>query len=345
MTEPSLWEALGDESSTGHDLVHSDLVPAIVETGSGGEVAELVALAERARDYARNSKAANTLRAYGSDLRHFGVWCEARGLVAFPASAETVAYYLTDHGGVLAVSTLRRRLAAISEAHKAARHPNPTTDPAVRIVWDGVRRTHGKAPEAKEAAVTEVVAALVAPLGDRLLDVRDRAIVLIGFAGAFRRSELSALDVDDVAETGEGLRITLGRSKTDQEGEGNAVGITYGSNPPTCPVRAWRAWLERLGVQDGPAFRRLSHGRVTAERIAGDGIARMVKRRARASGYTPELFSGHSLRSGFATTAARAGVAEHRIMRQGRWKTTQAMRGYIQEGELFVDNPSAKLGL
>jgi hypothetical protein len=158
-------------------------------------------------------------------------------------------------------------------------------------VWDGIRRRHGKAPEAKEAAVTEVIAALVAPLSDRLLDVRDRALILIGFAGAFRRSELSALDVDDVAETGEGLRITLGRSKTDQEAEGSTVGITYGSNPPTCPVRAWRAWVERSGIEDGAAYRRLSHGRLTAERIAGDGIARTVKRQAKAAGYAAELFS------------------------------------------------------
>ena len=110
-------------------------------------------------------------------------------------------------------------------------------------------------------------------------------------------------------------------------------------------MRAWRAWLERSAIEGGPAFRRLSHGRVTGDRIAGDRVARMVKRRAKAAGYAPDLFSGHSLRSGFATTAARAGVAEHRIMRQGRWTTSQAMRGYIQEGELFVDNPSAKLGL
>src|SRR3954447_12607789 len=219
------------------DETASEAVPAVVEQRAG-DVAELAELAERARDYARSSKAANTLRAYESDLRHFGAWCERRGLVAFPATAETVAYYLTDHGGTLAVSTLRRRLAAISEAHKAARHPNPTTDPAVRIVWDGVRRRHGKAPVAKEAAVTEVVAALVASLGDRLIDVRDRAVVLIGFAGAFRRSELSALDVADVVETGEGLRITLARSKTDQEGKGHVVGITYGSKPPHPPVPA-----------------------------------------------------------------------------------------------------------
>ena len=266
-------------------------------------------------------------------------------LPRLPAEPETAALYLVDHAERLAVSTLRRRLAAISEAHQAARFANPTIDPAVRVTWAGIRRAHGKAPDVKEAAVTEVVAAMVAPLADRLIDVRDRVILLIGFAGALRRSELSALDVADVVETGEGLRISVGRSKTDQEGEGHIVGITYGSNPPTCPVRAWRLWLERSGIEKGPAFRRLSNARVTAERIAGDGIARMVKRRAKVAGYAPELFSGHSLRSGFATTAARAGVAEHRIMRQGRWTTSQAMRGYIQEGELFVDNPSAKLGL
>ncbi len=237
-------------------------------------------------------------------------------------------------------------MASISVAHKTARHPNPTADPAVKAVWEGLRRRHGSRPaEAKEAAVSDVVAAMVDKLGDGLIDVRDRAILLIGFAGAFRRSELSALDVADVVETADGLKVSVGRSKTDQEAEGHTIGITYGSNPPTCPVRAWRAWLERSALGDGPAFRRLSHGRVTPGRIAGDGIARMVKRRAKAAGYAPELFSGHSLRSGFATTAARARVAEHKIMSQGRWKTSQAMRGYIQKGEVFVDNPSAKLGL
>jgi integrase len=144
---------------------------------------------------------------------------------------------------------------------------------------------------------------------------------------------------------GRGFGSASGGLKTDQEGGGAAVGITYGSNPPTCPVRAWRAWVEAAGITEGPAFRNLRNGRVTGGRITGGGIARMVKRRAVAAGLTPELFSGHSLRSGFATMAARAGVAEHKIMRQGRWTTSQAMRGYIQEGELFVDNPSAKLGL
>jgi integrase len=238
-TEPTLWEE-----------ADAELVSAIVIAASGGEVAPLAELAERARNYARSSKAANTLRAYESDLRHFGAWCAARNLGAFPAEPETVALYLVDHAEVLAISTLRRRLAAISEAHQAARFENPTIEPAVRVTWSGIRRTHGKAPDAKEAAVTEVVAAMVAPLGDCLIDVRDRAILLLGFAGALRRSELSALDVADVVETGEGLKIAVGRSKTDQEGEGHTVGIAYGSNPPTCPVRAWRAWLERSGIED-----------------------------------------------------------------------------------------------
>src|SRR3954469_11877862 len=162
-----------------------ELLPAVVEVEGGGEVAPLAELAERARSYARSSKAANTLRAYESDLRHFGAWCEARGLETFPAEAETVALDLVVHAERLAVSTLRRRLAAISEAHQAARFENPTIDPAVRVTWAGIRRMHGKAPDAKDAAVTtEVVAAMVAPRGDRLIDVRDRAMLLLGFAGA-----------------------------------------------------------------------------------------------------------------------------------------------------------------
>jgi site-specific recombinase XerD len=305
----------------------------------------LAVLEERARSYEAASKSANTWRAYRSDLRHFGAWCEARGVVAMPAAPETVRHYLVDHVGKLAISTLRRRLSAISEAHAAAGEVNPTVSPVVRFAWEGMRRSHGSAPRGKEAAVTEVVAAMVKPLGRELIDVRDRAMLLVGFAGAMRRSELSALNFCDVTETGDGLRIIVERSKTDQEGEGAVVGLAYGSNPPTCPVRAWRAWVDASGIGDGPAFCQLGHGRVTDKAIAGDGIARMVKRRATAAGLDPEMFSGHSLRSGFATTAARAGVAEHKIMRQGRWTTSQAMRGYISEGELFVDNPSAKLGL
>src|SRR3954468_11635619 len=171
MTSVEPW--LGDEE--GGEV--PETLPAIASPEA--QALAIAELAERARSYARSSKAANTLRAYESDLRHFGGWCDARRLEAFPAEPETVALYLVDHAERLAVSTLRRRLAAISEAHQAARYSNPTVDPAVRITWAGIRRMHGKAPDAKEAAVTEVVAAMVAPLGERLIDVRDRAVLLL----------------------------------------------------------------------------------------------------------------------------------------------------------------------
>jgi hypothetical protein len=329
--------------STRPDVEDSERVLAIVVAEAGGAVAELEVLSERARAYARGSKAANTLRAYESDLRHFGAWCERRALEAFPAAPETVALYLVDHAGRLAVSTLRRRLAAISEAHQAARFANPTIDAAVRTTWAGIRRAHGTAPAAKEAAVTEVVAAMVAPMGEHLIDVRDRAILLLGSpalcAGRSSRRSTSATS----CRRARGSRSPWRAPRLTRRPRATR------SASPMAPTRrrarsAPGARGSRLRtLKGGPAFRRLLHDRITPDRIAGDGIARMVKRRASAAGYAPELFSGHSLRAGFATTAARAGVAEHRIMR-ARWRTSQAMRGYIQEGELFVDNPSAKLG-
>src|SRR4051812_29946260 len=245
--------------------------------------AAAVALLEaRAQEYARQSKAANTWRAYGSDVRQFAAWCERHGRLAMPADPETVRDYLIDHAGTLAISTLRRRLAAISQAHALAGITDPTKSAIVTVVWDGMRRTHGRPPRQKEAAVTDVIATLVAPLGNSLIDVRDRALVLIGFAGALRRSDLAALDARDVTETADGLRIAVTRSKTDQEGQGALVGIAYGSKRPTCPVRAWRAWAEAARLEGGPAFVSLRHGAVTNERLTGGGIARVIKRRAEA---------------------------------------------------------------
>src|SRR5664280_331757 len=157
--------------------------PLAVAAYPGVGVLGLAVLEERARSYEANSKSANTWRAYQSDLRHFGAWCEGRGLTALPAEPDTVRLYLVDHAGCLAISTLRRRLSAISEAHQAAQSPNPTISPVVRFAWEGMRRTHGSAPRAKEAAITEVVAAMVHPLGGAPIDVRDRAVLLIGFSG------------------------------------------------------------------------------------------------------------------------------------------------------------------
>jgi integrase len=168
----------------------------------------------------------------------------------------------------------------------------------------------------------------------------------MGFAGAFRRSELVALDVDDVTDTDDGLRIVVRRSKADQEGAGEVVGLPYGSNPDTCPVRAWRAWLEISGITGGPAFRAINNrGQMSDRRLTAETVAEVVKRHVKAAGYDPADFAGHSLRAGFATEAFGQGVPEFSVMRHGRWKSSTSMRGYIREGSLFRDNAAAKLGL
>jgi site-specific recombinase XerD len=298
------------------------------------------------REYAEASRAPNTWRAYQSDLRHFAAWCAKRGLEPLPAAATTVAAYLTDHAGVLATSTLERRLYALSALHRAGSFDSPADAPEVQAVWNGIKRTHRTARTQKTPTLTKVIAAMVAELGERRIDVRDRALLLMGFAGAFRRSELVAFDVEDITETDEGLRLAIRRSKADQEGAGDVVGLPYGSNPATCPVRAWRAWLEVSGITEGAAFRPITrHDRLSPDRLTAGAVARVVKRRAKAAEYEPKEFAGHSLRAGFATEAFGKGVPEFSVMRHGRWKSVSSMRGYVREGSLWSDNAAAKLGL
>ena len=302
-------------------------------------------LVTRMREYAEASRAPNTWRAYQSDLKQFGEWCAEHDLEALPAAGTTVAAYLTDHAGVLATSTLQRRLYALSALHRAGGFDSPADAPEVQAVWSGIKRTHRTAPQQKAPTLTRMIAAMVAPLGERRIEVRDRALLLMGFAGAFRRSELVALDVGDITDTDDGLRVAVRRSKADQEGEGAAVGLPYGSNPATCPVRAWRAWLEVSGITEGAAFRGIDrHGRLR-RRLSTDAVAIIVKDRAKAAGFDRSTFAGHSLRAGFATEAFAQGVPEFSVMRHGRWKSSRSMRGYIREGSLWSDNAAAKLGL
>jgi len=178
-----------------------------------------------------------------------------------------------------------------------------------------------------------------------LADARDRALLLLGFAGALRRSELVALDIADVTEDDDGLRLVIRRSKTDQDGEGVLVGLPYGSNPATCPVRAWRAWLTCSGLTEGPAFRAVDrHGRLGARRLSDRAVADMIKRRAAVAGLSGR-FGGHSLRAGFATESYARGVPELAVMRHGRWRSAAVMRGYVEEGALWTDNAAARIGL
>ena len=242
-------------------------------------------------------------------------------------------------------STIRRRLASISVAHQVAGFETPTADAGVRAVWSGIRRTQGMAPRKMRAARTKVITAMVAPLGDGLADARDRTLLLFGFAGALRRSELVALDVEDVSEDDGGLRLVLRRSKTDQDAEGATRGLPYGSHPATCPVRAWRRWLVLSGADTGPAFRSVDrHGNLGTKRLSDRAVADMVKRRALAVGLDG-AFAGHSLRAGFATEGYAQGTPELAIMRHGRWRSASVMRGYVEEGSIWNDNAAARLGL
>jgi integrase len=264
--------------------------------------------------------------------------------VALPATPETVTLYVSDLAGRCRVATLTRRLSAISQAHQIAGHEPPTSAAAVRTVMAGIRRIKGTAPNTKAATLTGDIRAMVAALPDGLLGVRDRALLLVGFAGAFRRSELVGLDRPDLEFTQEGLTVTLRRSKSDQDGQGRKVGIPYGSNPETCPIRAVQAWLEAAAISEGPVFRGVSrHGKVQG-RLSGYAVALIVKRYAAAGGLDPARYAGHSLRAGLATAAAIGGASERAIMNQTGHKSVTMVRRYIRDGSLFRENAASKTG-
>lgn len=210
---------------------------------------------EQAREFARQSKAENTLRGYRADWREFCGWCESHGVCPLPASPETVASYIAECAGRSKVGSIQRRLNSIAEAHKAMGAESPTAAGIVRATLKGIRRTLGTASAQKAPTLTDDIRAMVDATGAGLIGARDRAIILLGFAGAFLRSELVSLDIEDCAFGKDGLTVTLRRSKTDQDGAGLRIGIPYGSNPETCPVRTIQAWMEQAGIAGGSLFR------------------------------------------------------------------------------------------
>src|SRR5271170_4271125 len=216
----------------------------------------------------------------------------------------------------------------------------------VRNTLKGIRRTLGTATAPKAPTLTDDIRAMVEATDAGLIGARDRALMLLGFAGAFRRSELVGLDIADCVFGKDGLTVTLRRSKTDQDGAGRKIGIPYGSNPETCPVRTVQAWLAEAGVDAGPLFRSISrHGQVQAGRLSGIDVARVVKKLAVRAGLDPAKYAGHSLRAGHATSAAIAGASERSIMKQTGHRSVQMVRRYIRDGSLFRDNSGGKLGL
>lgn len=319
---------------------------ALGATADRDRLARLRSLTLAAQELLQASKAANTVRGYRSDWNDFTAWCSAQRLAPLPAEPATVALYLADlTGSGAATSTIQRRISSISQAHQAAGHrPSPTSDVRVRQVMRGIRRTLGTAPRNQKAPLSAAeLRKLVATCPpETLAGRRDRALLLIGDLGAFRRSELVALDAEDVAETDAGLRIRLRRSKTDQEAAGTEKGIPRKADPEVCPARALRAWREAAGIEDGPLWRAVNrHDQIQPGRLTDRAVALVVKRASRRAGLDPDRYAGHSLRSGFATAAAEAGAPERAIMRQGGWTSEAMVRRYIRMGDLFRENAAA----
>jgi integrase len=295
----------------------------------------------RAEEAALNALAPATRRAYASDWSAFCAWCAERDYVPLPAVPAVLAMYLPHAAQTLKAASISRRIAAIAYMHDQAGHPNPMAHPTVKNVWKGLRREIGVAQQGKAALTVDRLRTVLAPLGARRIDVRDRAILLLAFGAALRRSEIVALDVGDLSFVREGVSVFISHSKTDQEGAGALLGVPYGSNPETCPVRALQAWIATLDDRSPTAPLFVSYGR---ERLRPQAVALIVQRRCVAVGLTGD-FAGHSLRSGFVTTAAAAGVDALEISNQTRHKSLDMVKRYTRPATIWKSNAAFRVGL
>ena len=293
-------------------------------------------LTSKVTDLLRHTLAPATERALRGDLAHFEVWGGA-----VPATPATVCAYIADHAGHQAVATIQRRLTSISKAHEIAGLPNPCRAEVVKATLRGLRRKHGTAQRQAKPLMRDDLLAVVDCLGEALRDQRDRALLLLGFAGGFRRSELVALERTDIETVRQGLIISIRRSKTDQEGSGRRVGIPHGRTRH-CPVAAVESWLSVSAIDTGPLFRPITrHGHVAANPLTGDAVSFLLRERLAAAGIDPEGYSGHSLRAGFATSAAQAGVSTLKIRAMTGHASDAMLARYVREGELFNGNAAA----
>jgi len=289
------------------------------------------------RHYLEATLAENTLRAYRADLKQFTAW---GGKI--PATPESVAAYIAHHATRLACSTLSRHLVAIAHAHIEQGLTSPTHAPLVRATLQGIRRSRGSALRQAAPLLKPQMLHIVRSLNG-LSGLRDAALLLIGFASAMRRSELVSLNVEDVRLTDEGLVLRLRRSKTDQEGQGRDIAIPK-VRGKHCPTKALQAWLRASGITSGAVFRRISrYGHVLPYRLSSQSVALIVKKRAVLAGLDPERLSGHSLRAGFVTSAAKTGASFASIRMQTGHKSDAILQRYIRESHLFSDNPNLKI--
>ena len=299
----------------------------------------------------RNSKAANTLRAYKADFNDFSAFCAKNGLSSIPTEPKILSLYLTHLSATSKFSTLKRRIASISVVHKLKGHYLDTKHPLIMENLHGIKRVKGTNQKSKKPILISELKLIINVIDEYLTNnelgkvyritessknilnkIRDKAIVLIGFSGGFRRSELVNIDHDDIEFVSEGVKIFIKRSKTDQSGEGMIKAIPYFDNKTYCPVISLKYWIENSGIKSGKIFD-----------ISDKSVALIIKKYASLAGLDPNKYGGHSLRSGFATSAAEFGAEERNIMAMTGHKTTQMVRRYIQEANLFKNNALKKI--
>ena len=311
---------------------------------------DLKLLHEATLNNLKSSKANNTLRAYKSDFKDFGIFCAKHGFNSLPSEPKIVSLYLTHLSKNLKISTLRRRLVSISMVHKLKGHYLDIKHPIIVENLLGIRRVKGSYQRGKKPLLINHLKLIInvideSKIGD-IKKLRDKSIFLIGFGGGFRRNELISINHDDLEFVPEGLKINIKRSKTDQYGEGMVKGLPYFTNEKFCPVINLRKWLEFSKIKTGPIFRRFSKGLLlTEKRLTDQSVVLLMKEYLNLAGIENKDFAGHSLRSGFATVAAESGADERSIMAMTGHKSTQMVRRYIREANIFKNNALNKIKL
>jgi len=311
-------------------------------------VTDLKSLHEETLNNLKSSKANNTLRAYKSDFKDFGGFCAKHGFDSLPTEPKVVSLYLTHLSKNSKISTLRRRLVSIGMVHKLKGHYLDTKHPIIIENLLGIKRVKGSYQKGKKPILINHLKSIINIIDEQKIDeikkARDKALLLVGFAGGFRRTELISIDYEDLEFVTEGVKIIIKRSKTDQFGEGMTKGIPYFSNQKYCPVNNLKKWIELSNVKSGPIFRRFAKGSVlTNYRLTDQSVVLIIKIYLNLAGIENKNYSGHSLRSGFATVAAESGADERSIMTMTGHKTTQMVRRYIREANIFKNNALNKI--
>ena len=312
-------------------------------------ITDIKALQEETLLNLQSSKANNTVRAYKSDFNDFGIFCAQNGFKSLPSDPKIVSLYLTHLSSKDAkMSTLKRRLVSIGVIHKLKGHYLDTKHPAIIENIMGIKRRKGSVQKSKKPILIRYLKQLINVIDEQkkeeIKKFRDRSIILIGFSGGFRRNEIVSLDYDDLDFVPEGLKINIKRSKTDQFGEGFTKALPYFDSSKYCPVVSLKNWLEISGITSGPLFRKFVKGSKLAEnRLTDQTVALLIKEYLNLAGIDSKNYSGHSLRSGFATSAAESGVEERSIMAMTGHKSTEMVRRYIKEANLFKNNALNKI--